>query len=306
MNPNERINQILELMNRTQNTTFIAVDKSNCETATAYSENIQALHDFGNYTIYGSIEDKIHMPLLLGILALDADSIQDSVPNPWLTYLEGSLSEPPNTPILEQDKTYRLCQIGSYDTNALEEVLQLASEVLMPEPLYLGNEFILLLLEAHTSLNETLSAFYETAALELGQTLSLYLSTRALSVDELPDAYATIKGLEKLLPADSTKTPVFFEAHLSELLFDEWLSHKPGPIFKAVRRQGLANHLDDETLRTIDMLFQMNLNLTDTARALFIHRNTLIYRLDKIEKQLGFDLRQFEDCFQLKLLLRIK
>lgn len=60
--------------------------------------------------------------------------------------------------------------------------------------------------------------------------------------------------------------------------------------------------LDDELLATIEMLFEKELNLTDTAKALFIHRNTLLYRLDKIQKMTGFDLRKFSDSFVFKIL----
>lgn len=58
---------------------------------------------------------------------------------------------------------------------------------------------------------------------------------------------------------------------------------------------------DEELVATIDMFFEENLNLTDTARALFIHRNTLLYRIDKIQKITGFDLRKFSDSFIFKL-----
>lgn len=60
--------------------------------------------------------------------------------------------------------------------------------------------------------------------------------------------------------------------------------------------------LDDELSATIEMLFEEELNLTDTAKALFIHRNTLLYRLDKIQKLTTFDLRKFSDSFVFKIL----
>lgn len=60
---------------------------------------------------------------------------------------------------------------------------------------------------------------------------------------------------------------------------------------------------NDEMLHTIEMFFQKDLNLSDTARQLYIHRNTLVYRLDKIQRQVGLDLRKFEDAITFRMLL---
>jgi len=59
--------------------------------------------------------------------------------------------------------------------------------------------------------------------------------------------------------------------------------------------------LNSEMGNTIEELFRNNLNLTDTAAKLYIHRNTLLYRLDKIYKTTGFDLKKFEDSWLFKL-----
>lgn len=60
---------------------------------------------------------------------------------------------------------------------------------------------------------------------------------------------------------------------------------------------------NEEMLHTIDMFFNKDLNLSDTARQLYIHRNTLVYRLDKIQRQTGLDLRRFEDAITFRILL---
>ncbi len=59
---------------------------------------------------------------------------------------------------------------------------------------------------------------------------------------------------------------------------------------------------NDEMLQTIDMFFRKDLNLSDTARQLFIHRNTLVYRLDKVQRVTGLDLRHFDDAVTFKIL----
>ncbi|MDR0897084.1 MAG: helix-turn-helix domain-containing protein [Oscillospiraceae bacterium] len=60
---------------------------------------------------------------------------------------------------------------------------------------------------------------------------------------------------------------------------------------------------NEEMLHTIEMFFEKDLNLSDTARQLYIHRNTLVYRLDKIQRQTGLDLRRFEDAIAFRMLL---
>ena len=64
--------------------------------------------------------------------------------------------------------------------------------------------------------------------------------------------------------------------------------------------------LDRETLFTINKFFENNLVLSETARKLFVHRNTLVYRLEKIKKLTGLDLRQFDDAITFKVALMVK
>lgn len=62
---------------------------------------------------------------------------------------------------------------------------------------------------------------------------------------------------------------------------------------------------DEETLSTINKFFENSLNVSETSRQLFIHRNTLVYRLDKIQKNTGLDLRIFEDAITFKIALMV-
>lgn len=66
-----------------------------------------------------------------------------------------------------------------------------------------------------------------------------------------------------------------------------------------------ASQLDTETLNAAEKFFQNNLNIAETSRQLYIHRNTLIYRLDQIQKKTGLDLRNFEDALTFKIALMI-
>lgn len=62
---------------------------------------------------------------------------------------------------------------------------------------------------------------------------------------------------------------------------------------------------DEETLTTIHKFFENSLNVSETSRQLFIHRNTLVYRLDKLLKSTGLDLRVFEDAITFKIALMV-
>ena len=62
---------------------------------------------------------------------------------------------------------------------------------------------------------------------------------------------------------------------------------------------------DEETLATINKFFENNLNVSETSRQLYIHRNTLVYRLDKLQKSTNLDLRVFEDAITFKIALMV-
>ena len=65
------------------------------------------------------------------------------------------------------------------------------------------------------------------------------------------------------------------------------------------------DQFDEETLTTINKFFENNLNVSETSRQLYIHRNTLVYRLDKLQKSTGLDLRVFEDAITFKIALMV-
>lgn len=65
------------------------------------------------------------------------------------------------------------------------------------------------------------------------------------------------------------------------------------------------DEFDEETITTIHKFFENSLNVSETARQLYIHRNTLVYRLDKLEKSTGLDLRVFDDAITFKIALMV-
>ena len=75
-----------------------------------------------------------------------------------------------------------------------------------------------------------------------------------------------------------------------------------GEVFK----KNPIESLDQETLYTINKFFENNLNVSETSRKLFVHRNTLVYRLEKIKKITGLDLREFDHAIVFKVALMVK
>lgn len=65
------------------------------------------------------------------------------------------------------------------------------------------------------------------------------------------------------------------------------------------------DEFDEETITTINKFFENSLNVSETSRQLYIHRNTLVYRLDKLQKATGLDLRVFEDAITFKIALMV-
>ena len=83
----------------------------------------------------------------------------------------------------------------------------------------------------------------------------------------------------------------------------------PIPLCKMFIKEIFENkspdEFDEETLTTINKFFDNNLNVSETSRQLYIHRNTLVYRLDKLQKSTGLDLRVFEDAITFKIALMV-
>ena len=75
---------------------------------------------------------------------------------------------------------------------------------------------------------------------------------------------------------------------------------------REVFKQNTMEELDEEMLFTINKFFENNLNVSETARKLFVHRNTLVYRLEKIKKITGLDLREFDHAIMFKVALMVK
>ncbi len=106
---------------------------------------------------------------------------------------------------------------------------------------------------------------------------------------------------------------IFFEDRdiiaYSELGIGRLIYQLPIPLCKMFIKEIFGgkspDDFDEETLTTIDKFFENSLNVSETSRQLFIHRNTLVYRLDKLQKTTGLDLRVFEDAITFKIAMMV-
>ena len=106
---------------------------------------------------------------------------------------------------------------------------------------------------------------------------------------------------------------IFFEERTviayNELGIGRLIYQLPIPLCKMFIREIFKgknpDDFDQETLTTINKFFENSLNVSETSRQLFIHRNTLVYRLDKLQKSTGLDLRVFEDAITFKIALMV-
>lgn len=106
---------------------------------------------------------------------------------------------------------------------------------------------------------------------------------------------------------------IFFDGReiiaYSELGIGRLIYQLPIPLCRMFIREIFGgkspDEFDEEMLGTIDKFFENSLNVSETSRQLFIHRNTLVYRLDKLQKSTNLDLRVFEDAITFKIALMV-
>lgn len=128
-------------------------------------------------------------------------------------------------------------------------------------------------------------------------------------VNELKEVSRSYKEAKMALDVGK----IFFDERdiiaYSELGIGRLIYQLPIPLCKMFIKEIFGgkspDEFDEETLITINKFFENSLNVSETSRQLFIHRNTLVYRLDKLQKSTGLDLRVFEDAITFKIALMV-
>lgn len=151
------------------------------------------------------------------------------------------------------------------------------------------------------------AAINETVLNETSFKISIGIGRCKDSVYEIRESYLeALKSIE----IGSTHDPESKIYMYDSLLLERFLYEIPAEIsrkyFKTIFHDDFKKILNEEMLATIEKFFENNLNLSETARQLYIHRNTLVYRLDKIQKLLGLDLRNFHDALTFKIMMMLE
>ncbi|USG63813.1 helix-turn-helix domain-containing protein [Brevibacillus ruminantium] len=120
----------------------------------------------------------------------------------------------------------------------------------------------------------------------------------------LDDALSKALTLSRTLRKFRSKTMVACTSHFP---LERWAlllpSETQASLLRTVEEMMPLPQLSSEQIETLEAFFALQLNISETARQLFLHRNTLIYRLDKLTEQTGLDPRQFTEAVLLQLLL---
>lgn len=146
----------------------------------------------------------------------------------------------------------------------------------------------------------------DTVNSETMLTVLIGLSTVAPTIDQLNNSYKEAQiALEVGKVFDEEKYILNYDnLGIGRLIYQ--LPIKLCELFlQEVFKKGDIKSLDDETILTINKFFENDLNVSETSRQLFVHRNTLVYRLEKIYKLTGLDLRKFDQAIVFKVAMMV-
>lgn len=197
------------------------------------------------------------------------------------------------------------------DVNALETVRGLFSGKTKDFITAVDEKNIILVKEL--KVNETYDDMHKTAKVILDM-----LNTEAMTkvhvafgtiVNEIKDVSRSYKEAKMALDVGK----IFYNGRnvvaYSNLGIGRLIYQLPMPLCKMFIKEIFdgksPDEFDDETLTTINKFFENSLNVSETSRQLYIHRNTLVYRLDKLQKSTNLDLRVFEDAITFKIALMV-
>lgn len=147
---------------------------------------------------------------------------------------------------------------------------------------------------------------HDTVTSEIMVKVSVGISTVVETIQELARAYREARiALEVGKVFDTEKNIISYDnLGIGRLIYQ--LPTTLCELFlNEVFKKESISVLDSETIYTIQKFFENNLNVSETSRKLFVHRNTLVYRLDKIKKLTGLDLREFDDAIIFKVAMMV-
>ena len=148
------------------------------------------------------------------------------------------------------------------------------------------------------------AALQNTFMSEMGVTAHIGIGGTKTNLAKLHESLLEAKKAIAIGGLFHTKEQIF---NYSKMVIERFLADIPEDtaqmFYQTLFNRKTTKLFSEEMLTTIETFFDNSLNLSETARQLYIHRNTLVYRLDKIQKTVGLDLRAFDDAVTFKLLM---
>lgn len=142
---------------------------------------------------------------------------------------------------------------------------------------------------------------------ELGIKCVIGISTIAHHLRELADRYKEAQvAIDVGRVFESEKTIINYESLGLGRIIYQLPTTLCEMFLNEVFKKNPIETLDEDTLETINKFFENNLNVSETSRKLYVHRNTLVYRLEKIKKITGLDLREFDHAIVFKVAMMVK
>lgn len=214
---------------------------------------------------------------------------------------------------IDPSLTYRLYLIKCTKEHK-DEILEITKEILDPEShdllFPLNSESLVLIKECDEEISadealELAHALYQSISLEIAcNTMFIAVSGIYNSLIDIKRAYASAANALRIGTACNFGKNIFVS---EKLRIEELLDSLPNEVLKNILEMypidKISQAWDDRMNETIQSVFDNNLNLSVAARELYTHRNTLVYRLEKIKKLSGFDLRSFDDAVMLKIIM---
>lgn len=209
---------------------------------------------------------------------------------------------------LEEKDLYRVIIIESYD--AIDDAFKVVGHIFEKNSyqtvILSSNKFAVLLLESvSVDIDKATRTLKDTIESEVYIKINIGVSNKAYNFIDISKGYREASiALKFGKKIDNNERGIYFYRSYA---LEELLLEIPQDVIKRFLETLTNGELDyfndDELVSTLNAFFRNSLNLSETSRDLYIHRNTLVYRLDKIHKLTGFDPKQFNDAVMLKVIM---
>ncbi len=161
--------------------------------------------------------------------------------------------------------------------------------------------------DSHEEVSKAASTIEKVLKEELGVACIIGVSTDSKHLRELADRYKEAQvAIDVGRVFESDKSIVYYESLGLGRIIYQLPTTLCEMFLREVFKKNPIETLDEDTLETINRFFENNLNVSETSRKLYVHRNTLVYRLEKIKKLTGLDLREFDHAIVFKVAMMVK